>query len=447
MASPKRISLQEIPAPASYAAENALLGLLISNPVYMADARKVIAEDSFADPENGKIWSWLTERDDAGDEVTEISAFSELNSRHFIDNITRCFNGSAGVSEAHTAINAVANAAICRRAYNAGFEMMTTASQGQADAALGASRKFNDDTEAMLRDTETRRLDDAINDFAEVLTARQNAVRRGESLRVTTSFDTLDFYTYGGFARGNLVVMAARPSVGKTAVMLQMVRAASLAGSHVMVFSLEMTNAELIQRMIRSNSDMTGHQLAQGQVDWQKFEVSTGQFSDLPIWLNDRAVYFDDICTKILTAHRRGQCDAVYIDYLGLISYREKAVSVYAQVSEATRRLKQLAKACNVPIVLLCQLNRDMSKEGRAPQLHDLRDSGSIEQDADIVLMLERQISADADTSRQLNLYIRKNRQGEAGHCLHLWFDESFSNLSEVGKDGTIYANLKADAQ
>jgi len=275
-----------------------------------------------------------------------------------------------------------------------------------------------------------------MNELGEVLQKRANDIAEGKPLRVPTGFTNVDWLTYGGFAKGNLVILAARPSVGKTAVMLQSARAAASLGIPVTVYSLEMTNLELAQRMACALAPIRQADIAQGSVDWSDFETASGKVAGLPMWLNDKAHTLDEIVAKITTAHRRGQCDAAYIDYLGLISFRNDQRSLYQQVSEATRRLKILAKECEIPVVLLCQLNRDMSRQGRAPQLHDLRDSGSIEQDADIVLMLERSLGDEPDQgpSRTVNMYVRKNRQGRVGDCLTLEANESFTNFTETNK-------------
>ena len=199
---------------------------------------------------------------------------------------------------------------------------------------------------------------------------------------------------------------------GKTAIMLQMAKAAAIAGKAVNLFNLEMTNTELAQRMIFSTGKVTPLQMARGEVIWTDFEVASGQFASKPIYLNDSATTADEIISRITLNSQAGKCDIAFIDYLGLIQMGTKA-PLHQAIAETTKRLKQTAKACRVPIVLLCQLNRASASEKRAPMLYDLRDSGSIEQDADIVLMLER--ASDNEDARDVNMWVRKNRQGKAG--------------------------------
>ena len=138
----------------------------------------------------------------------------------------------------------------------------------------------------------------------------------------------------------------------------------------------------------------------------------------------------DEISTQIRQLNRKGKCDIAFIDYLGLIAYPHDNRTIYAQVTETTKRFKRLAKEAGIPIVLLCQLNRDMSKDGRAPELFDLRDSGSIEQDADIVMMLDRNLDPAKDY-HHLTMYVRKNRQGEIA-TLNILADNCITNFMEV---------------
>ena len=131
----------------------------------------------------------------------------------------------------------------------------------------------------------------------------------------------------------------------------------------------------------------------------------------------------DDICNDIMLQHQRGRCAIAFIDHLHIISGGNNRLTTYQQVKERTGRLKQLAMECNIPVVLLCQLNRLSENENRPPNLRDLRDSGSIEEDADIVLMLARHTNALSDPDS--DMWVRKNRQGRADVCVELTGDFS----------------------
>lgn len=273
-----------------------------------------------------------------------------------------------------------------------------------------------------------------LHEVGEQLEALQKDRESGKILRVPTGFRELNFYTYGGFEVGNLVILAARPSVGKTAVMLQMAKAAATAGKDVNVFSLEMTNAELARRFLTSESDKLNQwSMARGDIEWEAFEMAVGRLEGKPIYLNDSTRKFEDIVAKISLNAMSGKCDIAFIDYLGLIKFY-KGSNLSQAIAEVTGDLKALAKECKIPIVLLCQLNRSSASEKRPPEMHDLRDSGGIEQDADIILMLEK--ANDDEDGREVNMWIRKNRQGKAGNvCIPIVANETYSAFTEKNDD------------
>ena len=189
-----------------------------------------------------------------------------------------------------------------------------------------------------------------------------------------------------------------------------MAKSAAIAGKSVNLFNLEMTNTELAQRFLFSTGKLTPLQVARGEVVWRDFEDALGEFASKPIYLNDSASSDDEIISRITLNNQAGKCDIAFIDYLGLMQMSSKS-TLAQSIADVTKRLKQTAKACAIPIVLLCQLNRASESEKRTPQLFDLRDSGSIEQDADIVLMLEKSDTNEGD----VDMWVRKNRQGKAG--------------------------------
>jgi replicative DNA helicase len=212
--------------------------------------------------------------------------------------------------------------------------------------------------------------------------------------------------------------------------MLQMVRAAASAGKTVNFYNLEMTNTEMAQRFLYATERITPAQMARADVDWQSFEIASGQFASKPIYLSDTIFSEDEIIANITLNAQSGKCDIVFIDYLGLVMFSDTKAQQYMAIAGFTKRLKKLAKTCKVPIVLLCQLNRLSASEKRSPQLYDLRDSGSIEQDADIVLMLER-ASGTLDDN-EVYMWVRKNRQGKAGEVkVEIVGNETFTAFTD----------------
>lgn len=164
-------------------------------------------------------------------------------------------------------------------------------------------------------------------------------------------------------------------------------------------------------------------------MEWLNFEIGAGRFTDKPIWLKDSAFSLDEIASHISINSQSGKCDIAFIDYLGLMR-KNSRLQVHEAIAEITNALKILAKSCNIPIVLLCQLNRTSVTEKRAPEMHDLRASGDIEQDADIILMLEK--ASYEEDGKEVNIWVRKNRQGKAGDIkIEIVGNETFTAFTE----------------
>lgn len=273
---------------------------------------------------------------------------------------------------------------------------------------------------------ETQSLAEAIFDYGKQL-------QEGVMKRIPSGFSTIDRMTRGGWGVGQLIVLAARPSVGKTAFMLQMVRAASRSGASALVLSLEMGNYEISERMMFSTDLIASADITSERVDWNRFEQAARPFDHSKIFLNEQTQTLDEVCATITLNNIRGKCDIAFIDYLQLMSSSANNDSLYRQVTEMTKRLKRLAKKLKIPVVLLAQLNRNMESEKRPPRLHDLRDSGSIEQDADIVAMLEKVESESTLLSARINMYLRKNRGGLGGDiCIRLRSNQNYTNFYEI---------------
>ena len=256
------------------------------------------------------------------------------------------------------------------------------------------------------------------------------------AMGVTTGFPCIDHLTpFNGFSAGNLVILAARPSVGKTAVMLQMAKEAAKAGNHVAIFSLEMTDEELGNRLLFSTDKVNAQQVAFGNVDRVSFQEAVAELSPLPITVNDKARTLRDIVSRMTILRHHGRCDVAFIDYLGLIQIEgSDRVPLYQKIAEMTGTLKAVAKQLEIPVVLLCQLNRDAAQSKEPPQLFHLRDSGGIEQDADMVLMLH-QIESENDQP-DVDIYIRKNRHGRRDDKVTVRPNDSYTAFREIKFNG-----------
>ena len=252
-------------------------------------------------------------------------------------------------------------------------------------------------------------------------------MKKGELTGVATGFTDLDRLTFG-FQRQEMIVLAARPSMGKTSLALNFAEAAALPkrGEPVptIVFSLEMSSGQLALRMLCSRARVNMKLLRDGLLskngdEQQRLVAAADEFAKAPLFIDDSSsLSIMQLRAKARRVHARHKLGLVIVDYLQLLSPTDSRVPREQQVAEASRGLKALAKELGVPVVVLSQLNRSSEKENRTPRLADLRESGSIEQDADVVIMLAR--PKDADEKFQVaadsaELIVAKQRNGPVG--------------------------------
>jgi replicative DNA helicase len=231
-----------------------------------------------------------------------------------------------------------------------------------------------------------------------------------------------------GFAPGRLYIMGARPGVGKSVAALQIALELTRHGA-VAFSSLEMTNGELQTRAIAQSLRINVGRLMMGRAnadDWQKIARKRAAWIDLPLFIDDRsAVTMAQVKQHARNVNRQRKLAAVVVDYLQLISApRGARMSRYELVSEISRELKLMAKELNVPVIALSQLNRETDG---LPKLKDLRESGSLEQDADVVLFLHREMQ---EASQDLTMIVAKNRHGVCG-SVDLTFLGQFSAITQ----------------
>lgn len=249
----------------------------------------------------------------------------------------------------------------------------------------------------------------------------------GKPAGINTGLFLLDKYT-GGWRDTNLIILAARPGVGKTSLALYFTKQAAKNGYWVNFYGLEMTSEDLMRIIIASESNIARTTIRDGKLsesDWNEINSVSSGIEKLPIvWYDNAGITAGQISANTRRNVKRGRCDMVIIDYLQLMSATDRKVNREQQISEITRSLKRTALEMKVSIICLSQLNREASEV--KPQLHHLRESGAIEQDADIVIFPWR------DGDQKYNLSIAKNRRGETG-MFEIWANEEmtqFSNMS-----------------
>jgi replicative DNA helicase len=251
---------------------------------------------------------------------------------------------------------------------------------------------------------------------------------RGELAGLSSGFVDLDKMTFGLHGQ-EMIILAARPSMGKTSLAMNIAEAVALPekpgadGAGVLIFSLEMSAEQLAMRLLTSRAKVSSQRLREGFVnkeEQQALAQAAKELKNARMWIDDSGqVTINQLRAKARRIWARNdKMGLIVIDYLQLLAGTDPKIQREQQISEISRGLKTLAKELNVPVIVLSQLNRDSEKEKRQPKLSDLRESGSIEQDADVVLLLARpkdvgdEFSVAADTA---DLIIAKQRNGPVG--------------------------------
>ncbi len=260
---------------------------------------------------------------------------------------------------------------------------------------------------------------------------------RGEIMGVQTSYRDFDQIT-GGLQRSDLIILAARPGTGKTSFAMSLAYNVAMYNSHtVAVFSLEMGREQLVQRLIAMETQIDTHRLRLGQVPDNQLKVvfdAMGRLAQAPIFIEDTpGISIMDLRSKARRLQSQHGVDLIIIDYLQLMSGRGRENRVQ-EVSEISRGLKALARELNVPVIALSQLSRAVEgRQSHVPMLSDLRESGSIEQDADIVMFIYRDelYNKESDKKGIAEIHIAKHRNGPVG-VVNMRFDPATTRFSDL---------------
>lgn len=260
-------------------------------------------------------------------------------------------------------------------------------------------------------------------------------------LGISTGFKDLD-ELLGGFQKSDLIILAARPSVGKTSLALDMMRHAALAEKKtVAFFSLEMSKTQIMDRLMGMQSNIPFWEIRTGRLDDKKFmklASTMGELGDANIFIDDQAgQHVNAIRTKARRLALEGGVDIIFVDYLQLMHGNNRDNRVQ-EVGEISQGLKAIAKELDVPIIALSQLSRAIEqRQGRRPQLSDLRESGSIEQDADVVMFIDREETWNPDTENKGmgELVVAKHRNGPTG-TIKLAFKADIASFRNLYKSG-----------
>ena len=431
--------------PQDLEAERAVLGsILISNAA--ADiAQGIVKDEDFYNPSHGKVYAAMLSLWDNNSAVDLITLQSYLTDTKELTTVGGPAMLVALTEAVPTAANIeyyaklVRSKSILRRLIDAGTNIVKSGFDG------GDAETVLDDAEQMVLDvrkTSDRRgvlhIEEALKSaFAEIEELHAN---KRDITGIATGFQKLDFMT-SGLQRSDLIIIAGRPGMGKTAFALNLAVNCSLkANAAVAVFSLEMADQQLVKRMLCSEGRISATNMRSGNLkdsDWPKLAKAAGALSEASIYIDDTgSIALSDLrgkCRRLATEHG---LDLIVIDYLQLMRGSKNAQGREQEISEISRGLKALAKELNVPVIALSQLNRSLeSRPDKRPVLSDLRESGAIEQDADIIMFVYRDeyYNEESEDKGVAEVIIAKQRSGPTGKARLRFFAEYtlFENLAE----------------
>jgi replicative DNA helicase len=343
--------------------------------------------------------------------------------------------------------------AVRRRVLHAARELQddvfTFSGQSQELVERAESRLFHIGHED--RTGELRAIEDVLHDELDKL---ELASREGIALTGTPSgFNDIDELT-GGFQPGNLIVLAARPSMGKSALVTNIAENAAIDyGRPVALFSLEMSETELAQRFIASQAKLNGDDLRKGRVRpdrWPKVVKATEKLAQSPLYVDDSSdIGIMEVRAKARRLHARKELGLIIVDYLQLMRAEDSSQSRVEQIGQMSRGLKLLARELGVPVIAVSQLSRAVeARPDKRPLLSDLRESGQIEQDADLVMFIYRDeyYNRDSDRPGEADLIVAKHRNGPIG-TVELAFISRHPKFSSLARDRGLDVPLAAGAE
>lgn len=441
--------------PQNTEAERALLGAIILKPETMHDVSVTVYPESFYADKHRDIFKVILDVFTKGDPIDILSISSKLKDRELLERV----GGASYITELVETVPASGNALYYAELVQNKSILRNLIYAADDIAELGYSDPENTE-EAM--DTAEKRIYQVTNvpstqKFHQIGSSLQEAWERfehlnstkGEMRGVQTGFAALD-NVLSGFQKSDLIILAARPSVGKTTFALDLARNAAMQhGASVGIFTLEMSDQQLVDRMLAAEASVDAWKLRTGKLssdsEFEAVQSAMARLSDASIHIDDQP---GNNILKMRSSARRLKneqgLDLIIVDYLQLMNptATKASDSMVQQITEISRSLKILARELDIPVLALSQLSRAIEQRGGKPRLSDLRDSGSIEQDADVVMFIHRddKINKESERPNIAEILIEKHRNGPVGKA-ELYFDERhvrFLNLDThhtVGED------------
>ena len=429
------LMLERLQEPYSLEAEQAVLGcILMDSDCYDRVSGILRGADCFYIPQHREIYSLISERKLLNQKVDALivaealkssGTYDDAGARNYLAQLAAAVPSVANVESYAKIVN---DKYSLRTLMAAAGEMLKSAAEEEmpADAIMDAAeQRIYDIRQGTLKSGPVKLADIITNDVYDNLQKLSDPALADEYKGIPTGFSLLDKYMTG-LNRSDLILIGARPAMGKTSFALNVARNVAVqAKKKVVFFSLEMGREQLAQRILSTEARVEGRKLRTGELsddDWQRIAEATVNLSHAELYFDDTAnITVPEMKSRI---RKMRDVDCVVIDYLQLMTGSKRTESRVQEVSEITRSLKLMAKDLRIPVITCSQLSRSTEGRGKShkPQLSDLRESGSIEQDADIVLMLYRESYYDSEKDETVvvdndkaEVIIAKNRHGSTG--------------------------------
>lgn len=445
--------------PYSLDAEQAVLGALLKDPECLPIVSDMLKIDHLYLPQHKAIYTAILNIDTIGGRIDPLVVLEELKKEGVYDDIggktylMKIADAVPSTKNVESYIKIIIDKFYLRTLMVTAREILDATSNGNdsPDSLLDlAEQKIYDIRRGKNTSGPAKISDIVMSDVFERLKklASADPKEKEQYIGIPTGFSYLDKVLGGGFHRSDFIVVGARPAMGKTSFALNVARNIAMKGRRVLFFSLEMSKEQLAQRIISTEARIVSNKLRTGDItdsDWEKLGLALQNLINCELYFDDTAnINVPEMKARAL---RMKDIDCIVIDYLQLMSGTKRTDNRVNEVSEITRSLKMMAKDLNIPVVTCSQLSRGVAKNNgdHRPQMTDLRESGTIEQDADIVLMLHREDyyknDPDAETNPEsvniAEVIVGKNRHGSTETVKVAWNPEftMFSTLERIKDD------------
>lgn len=423
--------------PYNQTAEQSVIGSMMLDRECIGTVTQIVRADDFYDPRNREYYECITDLFNldlpvdiitVSEQLKKRGTFEKTGAEEYLVDIANCVSTSANVRHYG---KIVADYAVRRRLIAISGEISQLAYEGAEE-----TEKILDLSEQKIFDIAQKRASSSFMPIRDVLSVNFEKLAElsknpGKIIGVPTGFKKLD-EILSGLNAANFILVAARPAMGKTSFALNIAAAAALkANKKIAIFSLEMSREEIVNRIWFSSALVESNKIKTGEVqpeDWTRLINAMKILSPANIFVDDTAaVTVMDIRAKCRRLMAERGLDLIIIDHIQLMQASRRTDNRQQEISEISRSLKMLAKDFNIPVLVLSQLSRaGRDRQDKRPVLTDLRESGAIEQDADVVLMLYRDeyYNPNTETPGQAEVIIAKHRSGETGKIMLNWQGE-----------------------